>query len=238
MSNLTQKAIVATVKYYPTDIEGLLMPDGTFAVALIQVADRFQIPQKNSSRDVKALLSKDSSFLKTTTEISKTPLVILTLEQYGEVRKQLAKKGNQFAFEELIGLSGLSDVQLFSDAFGIKFDVEDRQAYLKARLEGKIVRRSLTDAIKDYCLRNDVSDTYSKFIYTNVSDCLNRKLFGKTAKQLCEYRNVDKHSLRDTHQEKDLKTIEYLEQNAMKLIDRRNVEPLEAIKQALALQLD
>jgi hypothetical protein len=107
----------------------------------------------------------------------------------------------------------------------------------RLRLSGKVTRRTLTDSIKDYCFRHDKSLNYQIFIYPNVSDCLNVALFGKKAKQLCEERQCDRDCLRDTHAEADLKNIDHVEANAMKLIDRRDVEPLEAMRQAIALYL-
>jgi hypothetical protein len=229
----TSKAKVTTVPFLPTAIEGLLLPDGTFAVSISQVIARFSIPQKNASRDLKALLGAESGFPKVAWETTNAKINVLTLEQYGELRKQLAIRGNQAALAEVLALSGLSDQQLFSDAFGIKFEQADRLQWVKARAEGKVDRRTLTDAIQDYCLRNECKPTYCQWVYSNVTDIINRGLFGGTAKQLITKRQAD--SLRDAFDATELRTLSHAEAHIMRLIDRRNLKPEDAAKAAMEL---
>jgi len=50
------KAIVAQVKIGSKEIEGLMLPDGTFAVSVSQVASLFSLTRSNASRDIKRLL--------------------------------------------------------------------------------------------------------------------------------------------------------------------------------------
>lgn len=113
---------------------------------------------------------------------------------------------------------------------------EERERRFKARLAGKVVRRSLTNAIKDYLDRNvsSVSVNHKKWIYSNVSDALNLAIFGKKAKDLCAERNVKRENLRDSHSEEELKQIDRHEDYAVRIIDKLGTEPLQAINEAIA----
>jgi hypothetical protein len=109
-----------------------------------------------------------------------------------------------------------------------------KEVWDKVRQSSIDTRNNYTDAIDRYVLRHpERSDKYRAFIYVNCSDALNRSLFGKAAKQLCEERLCDRDRLRDTHSETDLKRIDHIEAHAIKLMDKRDVEPLEAIEEAL-----
>ena len=62
-----QKAEIVTITLGDAPIECLVMPDGSYRIAFAQVARLFGMPQKNASRDLKALLPKDSAYLKVRT---------------------------------------------------------------------------------------------------------------------------------------------------------------------------
>lgn len=112
--------------------------------------------------------------------------------------------------------------------------VKLKEVWMGIRSEGKVTRRSATDAIKEYCDRNPVSVNYLKWIYSLFSDTINKGVFGKTAKELREERNVDTNeALRDSHDADSLKKIERIEDFAMRLIDKTNTEPNEAAKEAI-----
>jgi hypothetical protein len=148
MTNTTIKAVVAKVQIGHLTIDGLMMPDGSFAIAAPQVANLFQFAKDHASRDMKALLGKDFQFAKTKSELHPKAVNILTLPQFEIVTLELALRGNQSAISLQRSLVGLGLYQLFCDAFGIKFEEIDRQNWLKERQEGKFYRRSLTDAVK------------------------------------------------------------------------------------------
>lgn len=80
MSSLTlKKAVVSQVDLGFTQIEGLMLPDGSFAVAVLQLAKILSLLNKNASRDFKALLGKEFSFLTTKSEINSNVVNILLL---------------------------------------------------------------------------------------------------------------------------------------------------------------
>lgn len=233
----TSKAKVSQVPFGNTSIEGLMLPDGSFAVGISQLVDLNLIPPNRSLKQLEALLDKRfQSHQKVKSELHPKAVNTISLIEFEEVIVRLALKGNEAAIQLTLALVGLSLTQLFSDAFGVRFEGEDRQNYLIERMKSKQQRRTLTDAIQDYIFRNEPSENYCKFIYSNVSDCLNRKVFGKASKDLREEKGIASNELlRDSFTVDELYEIGHIENMAMKLIDRRGVEPLEAMKQALAL---
>lgn len=128
------KAKIATVKIGPLAIEGLLLPDGSFAVGVSQISALFPAIQNNPSREVKALLGKGIQLVKAASELNPNRVNIVSLEQFSLVVFELALKGQSEAVEFVRALHGLSLHQLFSDAFGIKFEADDRQEWLKQRM--------------------------------------------------------------------------------------------------------
>jgi hypothetical protein len=66
------------------------------------------------------------------------------------------------------------------------------------------------------------------------ADALNLALFGKKASKLCIDRGCSSDALRDTHSDKELKQIEYRENHAMRLVDKFDTYPLDAMKEAIS----
>jgi hypothetical protein len=145
---MTIKADVTQVQIGFLSIEGLMSENGDFGVGLPQVSERFLVPQKNASRDVKALLGKDFQFLKWKTSLNPKSINVIPLEQWSNLIFELALSGNQKAIELSRLLQGMSWHQLFADAFGIKFEKEERQQLLMTRMATKHDFRPLTDMLK------------------------------------------------------------------------------------------
>jgi hypothetical protein len=234
MSILTRKATIAIVKMGTLEIEGLRFEDnGEYAVAVSQICSIFQLSKVHASRDIKAILGEDFQLSKARTTLNPKAVNCVTLLEFEKVIVVLSSRGNKKALELNLALVGLALTQLFSDAFGIEFDKHNRQEYLTARLAGKITRRTLTDAIKEYLgKQNEVSENYRKFVYSNCSDKINRSLFGKTAAKLCAERSCDRNELRSTHSAASLVLIDRIEGHAVRLIDR-GLEPLLAVTDAI-----
>ena len=230
------KAQVAFVKIGYREIEGLMFEDGRFGFGVPQMASFFPYfhdDQSQAAKKLKRLMGKDFKTTKTKALNQRNHILAIEALDFPKVVKELFKKDDAIASELLDELVGVSIVQLCADAFKVKFEKEERQTWLKNRQEGKLVRKSFDDVVKDYCDTHDVSDNYRNFIFINYSNCINKVLFGKTSKQLCQERNCDRHTLRDTHPAPDLKMIEYVENYAKICVLKSNMEPLEAVKAAL-----
>ena len=128
-----EKARITSIDFFGEVIEVLMLPSGEFAIAVSQVAELFKLDKTIATRTVKALLGKDSKLDKSSSEISKNPVNIITLEQFEKVIVALSIKGNKKAQQLNLNLVGLSLIQLCSDAFGIKFEKEKREAWVKFR---------------------------------------------------------------------------------------------------------
>ena len=228
------KAMIALVNIGSNiEIEGLRLPNGTFAVSVSQVAALFLVGPNNHTKQVKVLLGNDSQLVQTSSELNPKPVNIVSLSQFDTILTQLDRKGNLKAQELRDALSGLALNELFCDAFGIVSDARTRKAWLDARWRGKEKRTCLTDAIKVWLDCNSVSDTAQKFLYSNVSDKLNIGLTGHKAKH---WRDIvgcsDNAALRDCWKDSHLEKIKSVEEHATRLIVRGQT-PMDAIELAL-----
>lgn len=234
MEQKIKKAVVATVKIGHIEFEGLMLPNGDYAIAVSQLVSMNLVPPNRSLKQLQARSGMEfPSHQKVKSGLNSKTINIISLLDFERLLAKLDRNGQKTAQDLRDELIGLSFHQLFSDAFGQKFEKEDRQEWLKERQEGKFVRRTFTDAIKDYIKNNQqLSDNEKKWMYLHTSNTLNKLLFGKTAKQLCEYYECPKDQLRDQFERKDIVDIRRLEEYAMNLVDIQNIHPAEAIKEA------
>lgn len=189
--------------------------DAKFAIGVPQVASMFSIPIKHSSRDFKTLLGADVSFPKCKTELHSNPVNIMTLTQFEKVVFRLALKQNLIAIEFSEACIGLSMHQIFCDSFGIRCEENERKAYLLARYAGIESRNEWTDAIGDWLVEANASDSVARSIYASVSDSLNVALTGHRASHWNTVLKIGKGSkLRDRWNPKHLNTIDKIESAA------------------------
>ncbi len=246
--NKPQKAVVATVTYAGFEFPGLKLPDGSYAIspkarhcviAVSQVADIFQFDQNQGSRSIKRLLYKDFQFDRATSELNPKKVNIILLEDFGKLVNAIARskdKAYENARELAYAIQDASVTTSIEQAFDIAFDnkqkLEDYQAKQKARVQGKITRRTLTNSIRDYVNANsdNLSDNYKKFIYNNCTDAVNRIVFGRSSKKLKE--DWDCNDVRAAMTMEELMIVDGVERLVIALIDDQGFEPQTAIKEA------
>jgi hypothetical protein len=85
---------------------------------------------------------------KTKTEFNKNTTLSISLLEFERVLAKLDRAGNVKAQAFRDGLVGLSLQQLFCDAFGVKFETEQRQEWLEERFKTKKDFRPLTAQLK------------------------------------------------------------------------------------------
>jgi hypothetical protein len=237
MSNSNRiKAEIATVQIGHLEIEGLYAEEiGQYFVSVPQIANLFASIQDrhgNEVRTVKAILGNVFKTVKLKTPFNKNITLGVSIDGFVFIIKTLNKRGDEVAEQLMDDLIGLSLHQLFADAFNIKFEQEERQAWLKARQQGKIARRTLTDAIKDWLLAHpEVSENKKKFIYSNVTDAINLGIFARRASKLRKDWHCD--NPRDEMTDKELSVVESAEGLTMRLIDQDKLEPMVAVHEAL-----
>ena len=222
------RAEIATVKIGHLEFDGLMMANGTFGVGVPQIALLTKTSSNTASRDFKRLLGDDFKTSKVKTVYNKNYTNFVTLYVFELILARLDRSGNTTAQNIRDLLVGLSLQQLFSDAFCIQFEKEERQEWIKDRQEGKEKRRTLTDSIKDYLLSHPHAD---KKLYPIVTDSIYLGIFNRRAADL----KVDWNETnpRDEMTRKELFYVAEVEALTSRLIDRDKLHPLTAAKEAL-----
>lgn len=110
-----------------------------------------------------------------------------------------------------------------------------QELWQKIRDASKDAFWTLGDAIKEYKdSHSEKSESYRTFIYSNCQDAINRGLFGKPASKIREELGVT-DLLRDHYGQTALKRIELVQAVAAVNIVNQDIEPLDAVKSALAM---
>jgi len=214
-------------------IDAVMDETCNYYVTAQSVASLFQLTKNNATYYLKSILGEQYSLLKISVQRDGANRALnncISIRDFETVALQLAIDGNAIAIMWVKALVGLSLTQLCADAFNVKFDKADRQAQLKARVEGKAARRGLTDAIKEW---GNKHRTDPSRYYSHCSDMVNVAVCGKTAQQLRKERGLKASDpLRDTHSERELKWIELIESHAISSIDR-GLDPVTAVQDAI-----
>lgn len=96
MNNNT-KAIVSKIDLGFAQVEGLMLPDGSYAIAVPQIADLFGDTRNYASQSLKRLMGADFKTHKVSTEFNPKPVNIVKLEDFKKIIRLLDKKGNEVA---------------------------------------------------------------------------------------------------------------------------------------------
>ena len=127
------KAFQQTVDYGTFQMDVLMTENQELYVGVSQFESISSVPQKNASRDLKAILGKDSQWLKLKSDLNPKTVNAVPLEKVSEVLFELAKKGDTKAAFTVKMLLGLSLTQLAYDAFGIKFETIERNTWINTK---------------------------------------------------------------------------------------------------------
>ena len=130
---LTQKAVITQVQIGSLTIDGLMLPNGDYAIAVPQIAEIIGTGKETASKDLKRLLGESFRPSKMKTELGNQLINVVSLLDFEIIIAKLDRAGNKAAQDFRDSLVGLSLHQLFSDAFGVKFNKEERDRWLKAR---------------------------------------------------------------------------------------------------------
>jgi hypothetical protein len=215
-------------------IDGILGEDGNLYVASRTVSSIFSTRQDNTSRDLKAILGEGSSTRQITLSNEKHEnlpirLTCITQLEFEKVLRYYDRKGNTVAQELSDLLVGLSLTQMFNDAFGIKFEKDERSAWLALRAKSKFTRRTLTDAAQDW-YRGHYGVNPAGPYYAELTDKMYLMLFNKRAEALKVEFEVPKGKLlRDYLPKKMLNRVEAAEEMLVMKIDRGR-DPIDAIQ--------
>ncbi len=159
-ANEIKKAYVTAVPFGSLSIEGLMDTEGNYYVAARQAASQLQLTAhpSNAVRSLERILGEGYKRIQLQVEGTKTPSTVITLTEFERLLRKADREGNEIAQAFVRAMVGLSLTQLFSDAFGIKHEQEERQAYVKAREVHRVTfRPKYTDHLK-----NDGCKNYGK----------------------------------------------------------------------------
>jgi hypothetical protein len=244
MSNKTLSAKVANVQIGNLIVEGILLETGEYAIAQQQVASLFSVMAKDSTKWLKRILGKDFQICQVRTNRNpqaprqNRPENAIDLDTFLKVIIWAANNNYPMAVKLRDALIGLSLQQIFCDAFGVKFDKDDRTAWMVDRFNGKTTRRIFTDAIKRHIDTHGISPDKAKWIYVDCSDKINVAVLGDRAKDIRQLRKLaESDLLRDTHAASQLRLIDRIEDFAARMVDR-GTEPADATNQAITFYLN
>jgi len=127
------KAVITKVPIGNIVIDGVMYPDGTFGIAIPQIADLFLDNRNVASRDLKRLLGNDFKTSKIKSELNTNYTNSVDLKTFELIVAKLDRVGNVKAQQFRDDMVGLSLHQLFCDAFDIKFEKDDRRLWLIER---------------------------------------------------------------------------------------------------------
>ena len=142
------------------------------------------------------------------------------------------RQGNELA-ADILEVCAIEAIERRADAaFNIQRTEEERNEQMIVRLSGKQTRRQLTDAIKSYIDRHpELSDNKKQWLYVNASQQVVKVVFGRLAKKLATDLGVHPDRLRDALTTEELLLLQEVEDTAVRLIDLRDLDPEEAVKQ-------
>ena len=155
--SITPKAVIAQVSIGNLSLEGLMREDdGTFGIAMPQLASHDLVPQNRSLKELNTRLGTSFQSPKWRTTLNPKAVNVILLPDFERLLFELALNGNQPAQLMARDLVGLALHQLFSDAFGQKFEKEERQQWLTDRqCHREDYRPKWTDWLKrDGCIDN------------------------------------------------------------------------------------
>jgi hypothetical protein len=241
----TTKATRATITLGDIKLDVFQLPDGSYRWSSKHISDAINI---RHSRVAQICTSKQAQSLTGSrfgvADFSPTKLTTNDCGNISGYSTDVAffiwqyesMKGNELA-QSIVFASGVEVLERRADAaFNAIRTEEERNTRLAQRAKNIMIRRTLTDAIRDYTIKHESSETYIKFIYANCSEHLNKIILGAKAKQAKEFYALPAHSLLRNHiPVKALRELELVEEMASRLIDERDIEPLEAVKQACVI---
>lgn len=224
------------------EIDGLMDEQGCYYVAIPQLVDINLVPPNRSAKQLEALINAGFSshvtfsFTKLKTSLNSKAVNALALKEFEILLARLDRKGNIKAQELRDALVGLSLHQLFSDAFGVKFEQEDRQNWLKARMLTKETFWFMGESIKQHYMRHPRIEKYPNQNYSEAFDALNFGLFGMKSQKIKNILSIGKNSLnRDHFGQSSLKKIEMVQRIAEAQIAYQGKNPVQSVQFAVGV---
>jgi predicted transcriptional regulator len=97
MTEKYSKALVSQIDLGFAKFNGLMIPDGRYAIAVPQIAELFGLQKSQASRCIKRLLNDNVYFVKIRSEISPKPVNVVLIEDLEKITLNFALQGNEKA---------------------------------------------------------------------------------------------------------------------------------------------
>ena len=109
-NNTTKKAVVAMIQIGNKEVEGLMLPDGNFAIAVPQIWKLFEfsVQPTDASRSIKRLLGNGFQYSRVRSELNPKKVNVVDVKTFELIVAKLDRKGNEKAQDfrdDLVGLS-------------------------------------------------------------------------------------------------------------------------------------
>jgi len=199
------KAIVAKIDLGFAQFEGLMLPDGSYAIAVPQIAGLIGFDKSQASRDVKALLGRDFQFSKVVSELHPKAVNTLTIKEFSLLLIELTAAGYPVARALASAFAEEAIDRRYDTAFGKKVSESERNQILAQRMKRLLARRAWTDLLQDRHIQcYGTKPTPKQFKDWTVR--VNQVLFSR------KHFNCD----RDNMQAEEQRTIEMFENMAIR----------------------
>lgn len=216
------------------------LPNGEYRLGLSQILLAIDEPknwvgglQSRTPKILKTLEAKGFTGYIEEVSVDKTRAKTLSITDSVLIWRWFDKQDNVKAAAIIDACVAESIERRADKAFGVQRSEEDYQQTMKVRIDGKVVRQSLTDVISDYIKRHpELSDNNKKWLYKNCSDKTNIIVLGKIAKKVAEDLGCDRSKLRDFLQAEQLVRLASMEDLIVRLINQQDVHPMQAVVQA------
>lgn len=117
---------------------------------------------------------------------------------------------------------------LTAEAEQAEKELADR--WQKIRTAGKVTRRTLTDAIRDWYINNPNATICPQHsMYANTTNAIYQALWGMTALEIEALLGCERNQLRNHISEACLKILERAECRVMEFIDYDSIKPIDAV---------
>lgn len=143
------KAQVAVIDLGFTQFEGLMLPNGDYAVAIPQIATLIQSNPNTASRDFDRLLGEGFSPSKQSIEGTKALVNVVDLPVFTKILYAMAKRGNAISDALIQALLDEGFERRFDTAFGKKVDEAEYNERLALRFRRLLARRQWTDVLQE-----------------------------------------------------------------------------------------
>ena len=218
------KAQVAIIDLGFTQFEGLMLPNGDYAIGVPQIASLIQTTQNTASRDFNRLLGDGFSPSKQSIEGTKALVNVVDLPAFTKILYAMAKRDNAIADALIQSLLEEGFERRFDIAFGKKVDEAEYNQRLALRMKRLVARRKWTDVLQERHVEfYGCKPTPKQFKDWTV--LANEVLFSK------KHFNCD----RDNMQAEEQELIEHFEYGAVRLARLNpDLDPDQILGQALS----